>query len=355
MSLESIISCTHKEIAGSRSKNRLTVQISYALQLVMEYYSMDFLVMMDYIEDVSIIIDPNNPSSIHLYQVKTKQSDKQYPLSTVISEEWFQKLYKNAQIYGSHLGSASLVCNTDIVASGAEIFPNEKTALDEETIKSNISKIKKAIAKYQKINETDVDLSKFYFVRSSLSTKGHKKEVEQQFLDFLYEQDTDLQVATAKSIFGLIYEELDKRFNHEISEECTDINEIFSQKGMGSDKIKSIVSNGLAIQIPEVDKLFSEYHISSIIERRKLASQYRQIKIDMFANINVFLELKRKLFNLIDKIVQNGASDLKSVLDKTYSEACEEGFVPPAYSDENYLKMLIMIIAYKYSYGGENT
>ena len=49
MSLDGLISSTHKEIVGSRTKNRLTVQISYAIQLIMEFYSTDFLVMMDYI------------------------------------------------------------------------------------------------------------------------------------------------------------------------------------------------------------------------------------------------------------------------------------------------------------------
>ena len=69
MSLKDRISESQKEIAGSRTKNRLTVQISYAIQLIMDFYSTDFLVMMDYIEDVSIICNPDAPSEIHLYQI----------------------------------------------------------------------------------------------------------------------------------------------------------------------------------------------------------------------------------------------------------------------------------------------
>ena len=198
MPLSDIISSTNKEIAGSRTKNRLTVQISYAIQLIMEFYSTDFLIMMDYIEDVSIISDPETPSSIHLYQVKTKSSDKQYLLSAVIGDKWFQKLYKNAQKYGEYLGSASVVCNTDIVTSfskqNSEVFANAKTVLDDKAIQGNINKIRKAIADDQKVDEADIDLSKFYFVRSTLSTKGHKEEAEHQFQNFLFKQDGDLQV-----------------------------------------------------------------------------------------------------------------------------------------------------------------
>lgn len=97
MSLKDMISESQKEIAGSRTKNRLTVQISYAIQLIMDFYSTDFLVMMDYIEDISIICNPDAPSEIYLYQVKTKSSDKQYSLNVIIKDEWYQKLYNNAQ------------------------------------------------------------------------------------------------------------------------------------------------------------------------------------------------------------------------------------------------------------------
>ena len=225
MSLGNIISSSHKEITGSRTKNRLTVQISYAIQLVMEFYTTDFLVMMDYIEDISVINDPSSPSEIHLYQVKTKSADRQYLFSTVLSEEWYQKLYRNAKKYGTYTSSASVVCNTDVIVSGSEVFPNEKTSLDDATIQVNIQKIRKAIADDQGIDVQDVDLSKFFFVRSTLSTKGHKEETEHKFQDFLYKQDPDLQVATAKSIYKILYDILDEKFNNEISESCTDINE----------------------------------------------------------------------------------------------------------------------------------
>ena len=193
-----MISNTHKEIAGSRTKNRLTVQVSYAMQLIMEFYSTDFLVMMDYIEDISIICNPSNPSAIHLYQVKTKSSDKQYSFTTIIKDKWYQKLYNNAMKYKNYTESAAVVCNTDIIHNQESVFPNIKTSLSEMSIQENIKKIRKAIAKEENINEEDVDLSKFYFVRSMLSTKGHKEEVEHQFEDFLLMMDCELQVATAK-------------------------------------------------------------------------------------------------------------------------------------------------------------
>lgn len=39
------IEMNKNDISGSRTKNRLTVQISYAMQLIMEYYSMDYVIL----------------------------------------------------------------------------------------------------------------------------------------------------------------------------------------------------------------------------------------------------------------------------------------------------------------------
>ena len=108
MELKGIISSTHKEIVGSRTKNRLTIQISYAIQLIMELYTTDYLILMDYIEDVSVIENPDDPTSIHLYQVKTKSADQQYQLSTVISEEWYQSL----PFHGRASSTDAFLCGT---------------------------------------------------------------------------------------------------------------------------------------------------------------------------------------------------------------------------------------------------
>ena len=91
-----------------------------------------------------------------------------------------------------------MACNTNVVASNSEIFPDEKTSLDGGAIQNNISKIREVIANNQGINIKNVDLSKSFFARSTLSTKGHKEEAEHQFQDFLLKQDPDLQVSNCK-------------------------------------------------------------------------------------------------------------------------------------------------------------
>ena len=133
---------------------------------------MDYAILMDYIEDVVIIENPDEPTGIHLYQVKTKSTDKQYLLTTVIKDEWFQKLYKNAQKYAGNVNEAALVCNTDIINNKENIFANEHNCLEDIKDNANIKKIVKAISDDLNISEEEVDLSKFYFVKSNLSTNS---------------------------------------------------------------------------------------------------------------------------------------------------------------------------------------
>lgn len=353
MSLMELIESNRKEIPGSRTKNRLTVQISYAIQLIMDFYSVDYIVLMDYIEDVSVICDPDEPTKIHLYQIKTKSSDKTIKLTTVISDKWFEKLYANALKYGEYVGSASVVCNTDIEASGGSVFPNERTQLSDPVVQANIKKIQNSIAADQGVSPEKIDLSKFYFIRSQLSTKGHKDETEHIFSNFLFAQAPDLQVATVKTIYQLLYSELDTRFNCEIDEKCTDVNEIFEKKGLSSSKVKEFISCGLNIQLPELDKLFSIFNITSISDRRKLSASATQLKMDMCSNLSIFVELKKVIYELITSINEGGIDNMPDLFEAVYSAAANSNDISGLFKEEHYLKLLIMNMIYKYSIGGE--
>ena len=83
----------------------------------------------------------------------------------------------------------------------------------------------------------------------------------------MLDKDPNLQVATVKSIYKLLYNELDDKFKNEIDEKCTDIEEIFKQKGVKSQDIKSVISCGLAIQIPTLDKLYTDFNILSVSQQ----------------------------------------------------------------------------------------
>lgn len=354
MSLKEQIELNKNDISGSRTKNRLTVQISYAMQLIMEYYSMDYVILMDYIEDVVIIENPEDPTGIHLYQVKTKSTDKQYSLATVIKDDWFQKLYKNAQKFVGNVEEASLICNTDIVNKQESIFTNERNCLEDFKDNSNVKKIVKAIAEDMKISEDEVDLSHFFFVKSSLSTNGHKDEVEHQFESFLLKEDSALQIAAARAIFRTIFDELDAKFNWELDEDCSDVNEIFKKKGILSSDINATITTGLAVQLPDKNQLFARFNVSSAREIREYTQRYSMIKMDMFSKKEAFINTRKNIITIIEETVDERNDDFSTLLKMVYEKCVDREIIAAAYSEEYYLKMLIMLLAYKYCYGGDS-
>lgn len=84
-------------------------------------------------------------------------------------------------------------------------------------------------------------------------------------------------------------------------------------------------------------------------------SKYTQIKMDMYSNMSLFVTLKKTLSNFIEEENSKGIDDMPGLLDAVFSKTDNCGFVPIGYQDEYYLKMLIMILIYKYCYGGENS
>ena len=68
--------CENKEItvdtsAGSMSYNRFEMQVSQALHLAIELYdSLDYLLVMDYYDDITLFEDEKNPEIVSYYQMK---------------------------------------------------------------------------------------------------------------------------------------------------------------------------------------------------------------------------------------------------------------------------------------------
>lgn len=241
MSLSKKIIETERDNSGSMAKNRLSFQISYVVKLIMDFYGSDFILLMDYIEDIAVITNPENPDSIRLYQVKTKGGVGNLTLHYVIQDKWFQKLYKNAMQYGEHLLEGNLVCNADIIEDSKILFSNEKNILTDSSNSDVASKLIKAIAEDQKVSEGEIDLAKFFVIRSEISTKSHKEDIMGKFETFLLSKKPDIQVDMARAVYNTIYTLLDEQLNCELSGSNTDMSEIIRKKGVISHDIVSLL------------------------------------------------------------------------------------------------------------------
>lgn len=78
--------------SGSMAYNRLEMQISQTLHMAIELFnSLDYLLILDYYDDITLFDDDNNPDTVSYYQMKT--NDESISINTAISESWLEKLY----------------------------------------------------------------------------------------------------------------------------------------------------------------------------------------------------------------------------------------------------------------------
>lgn len=86
---------------GSIGYNRLDMQVSQALHMAIELYpNLNYLLIMDHYDDITLFDDEAAPKVVSYYQMKT--SEDTISIDTAISEKWLSKLY-------SHLSNVELI------------------------------------------------------------------------------------------------------------------------------------------------------------------------------------------------------------------------------------------------------
>ena len=168
--------------SGSRSYNRLDMQVTQALHMAIELFSdINFLLVMDYYDDISICDDSDNPQSVSYYQMKT--SNDVITVNTILKESWLPKLYEHLNDSPYLIEKLGLITNCSIKLDN-QILQAERTEFSK--INNNtVIKIKEDISKKMKIAVSEIDLSKFIHIKTSLSIEKHRDIVEQELGDFL--------------------------------------------------------------------------------------------------------------------------------------------------------------------------
>ena len=80
--------------SGSLAYNRLDMQVSQAIHMAVELFdNLDYLLVLDHYDGISIFDSENSPAVVSYYQMKSHEES--ITISTVIREEWLPKLYQH--------------------------------------------------------------------------------------------------------------------------------------------------------------------------------------------------------------------------------------------------------------------
>lgn len=352
MCIDTQIEKVYKDMSGSIAKNRLTIQLSFAIKIIVDLYSVEnFTVFLDCIEDVAVKTVVNGAEKLFLYQVKTK-SCGDFTLNYIIDKKWFEKLYRHTHEFSGFNYEIALVSNAD-VKDGQMIFPNERTRIINDIVekpntaedKKRLYRIKKSISDNEGIPIEEVDLSKFYFIKSNLHCDTHKDQALKVFEDFIVSIDQNAELIKTKAYFTALYDTLDSRFNNEINSDATDFDEIVRKKGYTKNEFQQSLAAYMNESIPKNSELYNLLGITSVAEQKEMATQRPQFLMDLTKKDEPFKVFISEILNYVSQ------SDTQTLIRGSVDFINQNTKISPIYKNLGYIKFATAFIYFKHING----
>ncbi len=247
--------------AGSRSYNRLDMQVSQTLHIAIELYNeLNYLLILDHYDDITLFDLDSSPLAVSYYQMKT--SEDTITIDSAISEGWLAKLH--AQLnrpedwFVKELG---LITNTPLevkynIHSEKGRKYNKTSKLNADRTRLTIlpmsvqDRIKADIAEKCGIPIDQVDLSKYVHLRTTLTIERHKDIVEKEVQDFLYTKYPRITVDTVKGIYSSLIDILTKCQEFERMPSEAELDEVKRYKGFAKTDLTRVIDNAIMLSIP---------------------------------------------------------------------------------------------------------
>lgn len=324
--------------SGSMAFNRLDMQISQAILLSIEIYAnLDFLLVMDYYDDITLFDDSKNPNSVCYYQMKTTESN--FTFNTIISKGWLDKLYE-------HLNNSQYIINELALITNCPIKENEQPIKEYKSPRTAFTsfndntknKIIKDISLHFNIPEANVDLSKFIHIKTNLTINKHKDLAEHELANFLYKDYPNISYESIKIIYQSLVMLLTKKQEYEDIGTIETFENVRKYKGVSKEDIQSIIKRTLLIRIPPFEILSKALKLDNQ-KQLHAALEYSKILADSNARLDEFYKIVEKVDYLTQK---NNIADNEDF--PTYVNRITELLPPNLLFNKLYINLLITCI-----------
>ena len=246
--------------SGSLAYNRLEMQVSQAIHMAVEMHQeLDYLLVLDHYDDISIFDKEDSPAVVSYYQLKSKED--LIIIDSVVRKKWLPKLYLHLKNETWNVKELGLVtpCVLKVNASQKDgikeqTLSREKTPFDEiDSVMQR--KIREDIGEALSIPADNVDLSKFVHMRTTLTIAEHRNMAEQNLNAFLYKAYPHISLDTAKTIFNTLVELLSQKQRYEGLSEDSDYETVRKNKGVSKNDITRIINSAMMVSIPTFDEV----------------------------------------------------------------------------------------------------
>lgn len=313
--------------AGSLAYNRLDMQVSQTLHMAIELFpDLNYLLVLDHYDDITLFDDDKSPETVSYYQMKS--SEDLISIDTAISESWIAKLYEQLSNPEWMVKELGLITNSPLKVSVKFEDENGKTHTEEKKYNEErtefttfnplmVNKIKRDIADRKGISVSDVDLSKFVHMRTTLSIPKHREIVEQELGDFLQGRYPRITIQSAKTIFGTMMDLLSRRQAYEALNEKAPFAEVRQKKGVSKSDFSRIIEESMYFSVPEYREI-SAWMEYSETEKANAALAYTDVLADVQSKSDSFAALYRQIRAACRDNSRNGEETVKDYCDRIY-------------------------------------
>lgn len=335
--------------SGSLAYNRLDMQLSQTLHMAIELYdNLNYLLVPDHDDDITLFDDDTNPEVVSYYQMKT--NEESISIDTAISEDWLAKLYEQLSNPKWLIDELGLITNCPLKLKVPYIYKNGKNRKKEKiyTVDKTpflnfdpavVKKIKEDIAKKKGISVEEVDLSKFVHMRTTLSIAKHREIVQQEMNDFLKEKYPSITVEMAKTIFSTMMDLLARRQGCERLNEDAPFIEVKKKKGISKADFSRVITDSMLVSIPRFDEIERVMEYSDD-EKYKASYEYTRIMQDLSGKSESFRKLLYCLKDACEKNVRKSEETIRDYCNRLADRVTEKNIL----YNKTYVSVLICCV-----------
>ncbi len=195
--LAALLPCIRpRETAGSRTAGRYGYQTNVGILKLIELVDagQDFCLVFDYFDDLAVLDHPQTPRTIHLYQVKTKDTGE-WSMTALCKFEgkvkprsFMARMYAHLETFGPFLGETGFVSNApytiDMANGGVSSGARHRIA-SADMHKTELAKATTAIEKEFTPATVGSWLPKLVLIRAPLGVHNHEATIKGFLNDYL--------------------------------------------------------------------------------------------------------------------------------------------------------------------------
>lgn len=297
-----------RENSGSRSSNRLMIQISFAIHQMIQNNN-EYLVILDIIDDVAMINNKNQKEKITTYQIKTTNTNGYYDLSRLMGDNVFKNIYDHIEKLGvEKIDKLYLVCNypiRQVIKKNNHKFIEGHVPLKNSSISQDV---------ISNINQKDTLIKdvpeSIYFNHWDIKLVNHEDVIKAEFRSFLEDINSDLSLGISSALYSSLRDILTKKQNYEF-ELSDNINEILPHKSFSKKNLLELIHRASTVKELSFKEMEGKYLESkNLFEKKKYKVAFASIKSHLYSFDNFVNDEIQRIIKKIDNEYQEHLNEM---------------------------------------------